>query len=287
MAERKQALLVFSKPPIPGMVKTRLTQAFGGFLTNEQAAEFFKLSLYDVSELSMHALIEMQRENDALVEADPEADKITYDFFLSTTPADNLDLMKETFDAIGPWPMEIHYMTDAGATFDDHFDDAIAQIFAQGYEHIVAISGDIPTLPKSHLKQSFQWLDYFQSLGAPGFVVAPCQECGTSLIGLSHNTPIDNQGIYYNMDGVPALDGYMAKIEEKDIPVAYFSPVADIDEATDLAHAISCMKAIEKAAAFQSDLFIPRRVLMWCDLMGIHVSTPPNEEHDPRQYIDD
>lgn len=287
MAERKQALLVFSKPPIPGMVKTRLTQAFGGFLTNEQAAEFFKLSLYDVSELSMHALIEMQRENDALVEADPEADKITYDFFLSTTPADNLDLMKETFDAIGPWPMEIHYMTDAGATFDDHFDDAIAQIFAQGYEHIVAISGDIPTLPKSHLKQSFQWLDYFQSLGTPGFVVAPCQECGTSLIGLSHNTPIDNQGIYYNMDGVPALDGYMAKIKEKDIPVAYFSPVADIDEATDLAHAISCMKAIEKAAAFQSDLFIPRRVLMWCDLMGIHVSTPPNEEHDPRQYIDD
>ena len=38
MTERKQALLVFSKPPIPGMVKTRLTVKHGGFLTDEQAA---------------------------------------------------------------------------------------------------------------------------------------------------------------------------------------------------------------------------------------------------------
>ncbi len=286
MTERKQALLVFSKPPIPGTVKTRLTQARGGFLTDEQAAQFFKLSLYDVCELAMHALIEMQHENDERVAADPGADKITYDFFLSTTPAKNLDLMKETFDEIGPWPMEIHYMTDEGATFDDHFDDAIAQIFSQGYEHIVAIGGDIPTLPKSHIKQSFQWLDYFHGIGEAGFVLAPCQECGTSLIGLSHDTPIDNQGVYYNNDGVPALDAYMEKINEKDIPVAYFAPVADIDEVTDLAHAISCMKAIRKAAEHQSEFFVPKRVLTWCDLMGIQVSTPPNEEHDPRQYID-
>ena len=68
------------------MVKTRLTTKHGGFLSDEQAAEFFRRSLYDVSEACMHALIEMQRENDALVAADPTADKITYDFFVSTTP---------------------------------------------------------------------------------------------------------------------------------------------------------------------------------------------------------
>ena len=67
MAEKKQALLLFGKPPVPGMVKTRLTTAHGGFLTDEQAAEFFRRSLYDVAEASMHALIELQRANDALV----------------------------------------------------------------------------------------------------------------------------------------------------------------------------------------------------------------------------
>ncbi|MBU5405126.1 DUF2064 domain-containing protein [Paraeggerthella hongkongensis] len=287
MAEKKQALLLFSKPPVPGMVKTRLTTERGGFLTPEQAAEFFKRSLYDVSELSMHALIEMQLENDAAVEADPSVDKITYDFFVSTTPASNVELMKETYDAIGPWPMEVHYLTDKGATFDDHFDDAFRQLFDLGYEHVVSVGGDIPTLPKSHVIQSFQWLDYFQALGKPGFVQAPCQECGTSLVGYSHNTPVNHQSVYYNTDGVPALDGYMAKLQDRDVPCAYLSPVSDIDESTDLAHAISCIRAIKQSAAYQPGLFVPQRVLDWVDFMGIRVATPPNDEHDPRQYIDE
>ena len=286
MAEKKQALLLFSKPPVPGMVKTRLTTEFGGFLSPEQAAEFFKRSLYDVSELAMHALFQLQAENDELVASDPEADKITYDFFVCTTPAENVEIMKQTYDAIGPWPMEIHYLTDKGATFDDHFDDAFQQIFAMGYEHIVSVGGDIPTMPKSHIMTAFKWLDYFQAIGTPGFVQAPCQECGTSLVGFSFNTPMDHQGVYYNLDGRAALDGYLEKLREREVPSAYLSPVADIDEKTDLAHAISCMRAIAEAAKVQTELFVPQRVLDWVDYMGIRVVTPPNEEHDPRQYID-
>lgn len=286
MAEKKHALLLFSKPPIPGMVKTRLTHEHNGILSPAQAAEFFKRSLYDVSEMAMHALAELQYENDQLVAEDPTANKIIYDFFVCTTPAENVAVMKETYEAIGPWPLEIHYLTDKGATFDDHFDDAFTQIFGMGYEHIVSVGGDIPTMPKSHISQAFKWLDYFQSLGKPGFVQAPCQECGTSLVGFSHNTPMNHQGVYYNLEGRAALDGYMTKLQDHEIPSAYLSPVADIDEATDLAHAISCMRAIKQAAEYQIDLFVPQRVLDWIDYMGIQVSTPPNEEHDPRQYID-
>ena len=126
MTTKKHALLIFSKPPIPGMVKTRLTRERGGILSEQQAAEFFRRSLYDVSEQCMHALIELQRENDARLADDPDAAAVTYDFYVSTTPADNVQAMRETYDAIGPWPMEVHYLTDAGATFDDHFDDAFA-----------------------------------------------------------------------------------------------------------------------------------------------------------------
>ena len=285
MTTKEHALLIFSKPPIPGMVKTRLTRERGGILTNEQAAEFFRRSLYDVSELCMHALIELQRENDARLAADPDADAVTYDFFVSTTPADNVEAMRETYDAIGPWPMEVHYLTDAGATFDDHFDDAFSQLFALGYESVVSVGGDIPTLPKSHITQAFQWLDYFQSLGTPGFVQAPCQECGTSLVGWSANTPMDNQGVYYNTCGRAALDAYVEKLKETGAPSAYLMPVADVDEGGDLAHAISCLRAIEEASPAQG-LFVPQRVIDWIDFMGFKVTTPPNENHDPRQYID-
>ena len=39
MTEKKHALLLFSKPPIPGLVKTRMTKANGGILTPEQSAK--------------------------------------------------------------------------------------------------------------------------------------------------------------------------------------------------------------------------------------------------------
>ena len=247
MAEKKHALLIFSKPPIAGLVKTRMTVEYGGFLNEVQAAAFYKCCFFDVCDMSMQALAELQAANDAAVAADPEADKITYDFFVSTTPAESIPAVKEAFEKAGTWPMEIHFLCDTGSTFDEHFNDAFSQIFALGYESIVSIGGDVPTMPKAHLVQAFNWLDYFQAIGEPGFVVAPCQECGTSLVGYSYNTPgMDHDGIYYNMDGRPALDGYVEKLQESGIPSAFFDPVADIDEVTDLAHAISCMRAIRK-----------------------------------------
>ena len=285
MAEKKQALLIFTKPPLPGVVKTRMTTEYGGFFTMQQAAQFYKNCFYDVCTMGMQALQELQAANDELVANDPSADKITYDFFCSTTPAESLEQVKELFDRVGPWPMDIKLLVDTGSTFDEHFNDACDQIFALGYEHLVAIGGDVPTMPKSHIIQSFQWLDYFQKIGKPGFVYAPCQECGTSLVGYSYNTPIDHTGVYYNMDGRPALDGYLEKLKEGDIPSAYFDPVADIDEVMDLAHAISCAKAIAEASKYQ-DLFVPHRMLAWIEFMGIRATTPPNDNHDPRDYLD-
>ena len=90
MTQRKQALLIFTKPPIPGVVKTRMTTEYGGFLTKEQAVQFYKCCFYDICEMSMQALKELQDMNDAAVAADPDADVITYDFFCSTTPAKSL-----------------------------------------------------------------------------------------------------------------------------------------------------------------------------------------------------
>ncbi len=285
MAEKKEALLIFTKPPLPGVVKTRMTAEYGGFFTEEEAASFYRCCFYDVCEMGMRSLVELTERNERMRAEDPSLDKITYDFFCSTTPPECIDQVRELFDKIKIWPMEVNLLVDRGSSFDEHFNDACQQLFDMGYESFVAIGGDVPTMPKGHIKQAFQWLDYFQEIGKPGFVYAPCQECGTSLVGYSYNTPIDHTGVYYNMDGRPALDGYLGKIQESGIPSAYFDPVADIDEVTDLGHAISCMKSIREAAKYQ-DLFVPRRTLGWCEIMGIQVSTPPNENHDPRDYLD-
>lgn len=286
--KKKYAILIFSKPPIPGLVKTRLTRERGGIFTQEQASQFFKCSLWDVTELAMWCMDDLEALNKKEREADPGAPERSYDLFISTTPEKNVELMKETIETVKGWTREIHYMHDKGSTFDDHFDMAFQKIFDQGYEAIVSIGADIPTLPRTHVTQAFQWLIYFSEvLGTPGFVQAPCQASGTSLVGFNFDTPIDHQGIYYNMSGRPALDGYVEKLLADDIPNAYLTPVADVDEPEDLGHCLSCARALKAASKFQTGIYYPKRVLSWADALGLRSVSPPNENHDPRQYFDE
>jgi hypothetical protein len=64
MEVSKNAVLLFSKPPIPGLVKTRLTIERGGNLSPEQAAEFFTCSLFDMTDLVMVALDDLEAANE-------------------------------------------------------------------------------------------------------------------------------------------------------------------------------------------------------------------------------
>ncbi|MDR2493281.1 MAG: DUF2064 domain-containing protein [Coriobacteriales bacterium] len=287
----RNAVLLFSKPPVPGLVKTRLTKERGGNLTPEQAAEFFRCSFLDVADLVMAVLEELDEANRIEQEDDASVPVRSYDFYVSTTPASSVALFEEVFKSDGGWDGLAHpvrYLVDKGASFNEHFDDAFRQLFDCGYDNVVAIGGDMPTLPREHIIDAFMWLEYLaaQDPSRAALVLAPCQQSGVSLVAQTRHTPIDSAGVYYNLDGLPALDAYTAKLRETSVPAAYLSPVSDVDGDSDLAHAISCLNAIAEATRFQPGLFLARRTLEWIDRSGLRASAPPNEEHDPRWEID-
>lgn len=287
MTTRKHALLLFSKPPVPGLVKTRLTRERGGPFSEEEAAEIFRRSLFDVAELCCHALYELEQENIAAREADPEIDEQSFGFFISTTPESNVEVMRNAFEEIGQWPREFTYIVDEGANFDDHFDNAFQQIFDLGYDSVLSVGGDIPMLPRDHVLNGFRWLQYFiDNSEVGGIIQAPCQECGVSLIGWTIGTDMDHQGVYYNMNGRPALDAYVEKASAKGIPLASMTPVADVDDISDFAHATTLARAARYSQQTQPDLYVPERFLAWVDWRGIKVGTPPNEDRDSREGID-
>jgi len=287
MTLRRHALLLFCKPPIPGEVKTRLTVERGGIFTPEDAAEFFKRSLFDVSEMCFEAIWELEAASETVRQTDPSAPEHVYDFFVCTTPAENLEVMRQTFESLGQWPREIHYLTDEGANFDEHFDDAFKQIFALGYDDLVSVGGDVPTMPRSHVVSAFQWLDYYDAtFENGGMVQAPCQECGVSLVGWTAKTPMDHQGVYYSPVGRPALDAYVEKCAENNVVMASLDPAADVDDAQDLAHTISLLRALAFSKQSQPDIFVAQRTLDWLNWKGLRVGTPPNEDRDSREGID-
>jgi len=284
MSGKKYAFLLFTKAPAPGVTKTRLTTARGGLFTPEEAADFYQAMLLDVADIGFHALEELNglaRLNTNGVPPDE------YHFVVSCSPEADQTHLEELFNRQGPWPGQIAFISDHGKTFDEHFDDAFHQLFAMGYHSVVSIGGDLPTMPPTHIVQAFQWLDYFDSFSEHGgFVQAPCQECGVSLVGYTAQTPMDSTGVFYNLDGIPALDAYIQKAGQGGVPVASLSPVADVDDASDLAHNISLLRAIAYSGPCQPGLFLAKRTLNWVNRAGISISTPPNLEHDPRERID-
>lgn len=270
----KHALLIFTKAPAPGVTKTRLTEDKGGIFTPEEAADLYQAMLLDVATIAGEAIKELnQNGNDE------------YHLVISSPTAEDQKQLATLFAKEGINPDL--YIIDQGKNFDEHFDNAFEQLFNLGYYSVVAIGGDLPTMPVSHITQAFQWLEHFRSTsGKGGFVQAPCQECGVSLVGYTAETPMDSQGVYYNLDGVPALDAYIMKATDRNIPVASLMPVADVDNAQDLAHTISLLRAMAYSNKFQAGVFLSSRTLDWIDEIGLVVSTPPNPNHDPREEID-
>lgn len=287
MTTQKNAFLMFSKPPIPGMVKTRLTTDYEGMFSPLQAATLFRRMMFDVLECSLEAIERLEEQNRREREADPSVVEQTYDIFVSTTSEGGLEKMKDAFATFKPTEREIYFIEDKGKVFDDHFDDAFQQIFDRGYGTCVSVGGDIPIMPRSHIVQAYNHLHEFQRrYPEGGVVVAPCQASGTSLIGYTPECGMDHQTVYYNQTGRPALQAYLDKARELgDVPVAVLDSIPDVDNMDDLAHVITVINTLEYVQAFQ-DVFLPHRTLDFIRVMGLTVSTPPNRNFDNRDAID-
>ena len=274
---QKHAFMFFTKAPTPGVTKTRLTSAKGGFLTPEEATDLYTAVMLDVAEIGHRALEQLNAA------AHDTGDK--YDFVVCSTPASETDRLRHIFEASFSWP--IQYITDHGKNFNEHFDDGFKQLWKLGYHSAVSIGGDLPSMPVSHIVRAFQWLAYFDSAyQTGGLVFCPCQACGVSLVGLTETTPMDFDGVFYNPDGTPALDAITALSEARGIPAAALDPVSDVDNAEDLAHALSLARSHAYVSRFQPEVMAPKRFLAWADATGIVVNTPPNVDHDPREAID-
>ncbi len=282
MDMKKHALVLFTKSPQPGATKTRLTEKHGGPLTEQEAADLYRAMMLDVAAVAFRAL-ETCRQSGA---ADNSRDE--YDFFISCTPESEEPKLRTIFEAEFPNAADIHYVIDRGRNFDEHFNDTYRQLFGRGYYSVVCIGGDLPTICPEFIHHAFQWLTYLGAQSGKGaMVVAPCQEGGVSLVGLTADALMDFTGVFYNTDGIAALDAITSIAATHQIPMALLEPMADIDHPEDLAHAIAVLNAMVYASFFQPDISLPRRTLSWVQETGFTARTSPGEEHKPGGTIDD
>lgn len=284
MSQRRNTLLLFAKLPEPGMVKTRLTAGRGGLFSDEDAARLFEAMLLDVVSTCLVAF-------DACLRREPGADD-GYELVVSTAPERNAATMEALLSReFGPLSGDdvtfpILVRTDAGASFDEHYNDAFEQCWAAGSDCILSMGADMPALTVGDVVRGFAALHELEHMDRGGIVLAPDQEMGVSVVGWTRGTAFDHSGVFYNPTGLTVLPAYVEKARAAGLPALYLPPVPDVDTMADLMHNITLVDALDWCARFDGGK-APRRTLGLLRELGCdEVRVPPNDLRDPRDVID-
>lgn len=280
MRERKNTVLLFSKLPEVGLVKTRLTTLKDGYFTPEVASALYHCMLFDVVEIISAALADLEAR-------DPEGNvRDTYELIISTAPARNLDAMRKLFEDAGEWPHEIVFIADEGASFDEHYNHAFEQAWARGADCILSMGADMPALTKADVKLGFEQLHRLDGMPGGGIVLAPDQEMGVSVVGWTRETDFSHTGVFYNQSGLTVLPAYIEKARNQGLPALWLPPIPDVDTMADLYHNVTLVEALNYCAGFD-DICPPWRTTQALEEIGFsQIYVAPNDLRDPRDEID-
>ena len=291
MNTRRNALLLFSKVPEPGKVKTRLTPIKDGFFDPEVASSLYHCMLFDVAECCCDALADLEaldaecRAVNAVCDYQPAHD--TYTLIISSPGIEQEEKMRALFEQSGTWPRNIVFIHDDGPSFDAHYNDAFDQVWDMGYDTILSMGCDMPALRRSIITEGFERLHDLCEREGGGIVLAPDQEMGVSVVGWTAGTAFDHTGVFYNADGLTVLPAYIQKADRLGLPALYLPDVPDVDTIADLNHNVTLVQALEYCAQFQDDVTAPHRTAHALHEMGYaDIRVMPNELRDDRSEID-
>lgn len=284
MQERKNVVLLFSKLPEVGLVKTRLSILKDGLFPPETACELYECMLFDVVEIIGSALADLQVEAD-LAAADDDDVHDTYELVISTAPAENAQPMRDLL-ATQDWPVVPTVIVDEGANFDEHYNHAFSQCWDAGADCILSMGADMPALTKADIRFGFEQLHTLYDVPGGGIVLAPDQEMGVSVIGWTRDTDFSHTGVYYCKDGLTVLPAYIKKAKAAGLPALWLPPIPDVDTMQDFVHNVTLVHALCYCADYD-DICPPWRTAdKLCELGFREIIVAPNNLIDPRDHID-
>ena len=193
----KNALVLFSKAPIAGMVKTRLQPC----ISPEKSACLQEAFIKD-------SILKMR--------------KIDYvDRFLYFQPEERKYLFEKL---IGGLP--IHLYCQKGLDLGKKMENAFRDLFNKGFSRVVIIGVDSPTLPEKYINKAFT------ELNTSDLAIGPAVDGGYYLIGLKEKLSPVFSSVEWGSDKVLLQTENL--IKKHDIKLSLLPVHYDIDTVDDL-----------------------------------------------------
>lgn len=199
---RQAALVIFAKAPIPGQVKTRLCPP----LTHDEAATLHGSFVLDQLERTKTAAARL---------------RLPIDRYLACAPS-----VSHVFFKIMEERHAVKLIDQIGEDLGDRMTYAFENLFARGYQRVLIVGTDVPTLPLAHFQQALAQLEDHD------LVLGPALDGGYYLIGLQRLAPDLFSGIPWSTDRVLSMT--REKAAHLGLRSAMIPPWRDIDTVDDL-----------------------------------------------------
>lgn len=197
-AEYRNALIIFTREPVPGMTKTRLMPEF----TPEQCAEFHKCFLRDISK---------------------EMKKADADIFVAYTGGEPA-FLKKTFRRAFK---EGRTFEQNGTDLGERMENAFRHVLGLGYDKAVLIGTDIPEIGAETIEAAFDSLD------GSDIVMGPTADGGYYLIGMKEAR---HEAFDVRLYGIGTVfDETMESVRSAGLSASQVRAYSDIDDPDDLA----------------------------------------------------
>jgi rSAM/selenodomain-associated transferase 1 len=192
----QRALIIVAKEPVPGQTKTRLCPPF----SLESAAEFYRCLLLD----SLALMAQLESADHTIAYAPSHA----RDYFARLAP--------NGFSLIA----------QVGTNLGERLANALGRHFDLGYQRVVIMNSDGPTLPLAHLEEAFSGLDRADVTLGPG------HDGGYYLIGMKQLHPELFEGVDWSTERV--ISQTLATCRRLGLTVHQLPEWYDVDRADDL-----------------------------------------------------
>lgn len=190
----KNAVIIFTRVPIPGQTKTRMMP----FLSGAECARLHTCFLKDI--------VKECGETDA-------------DIFVYYTPEDKEGHLERI---LGPQK----YVPQRGNSLGDKMYLAIEEVLSQGYEKCLLLGTDVPEVKKEYLERAFRVLD------KKDIVFGCTADGGYYLVGMKESRREAFEISTYGHSKV--FEETLKYLEEKKLTVGFTVSLSDMDEPEDL-----------------------------------------------------
>ena len=217
----KRALLVVAKRPAPGKTKTRLTPPFSG----EQAAALYECFLRDT--------LDTVRAARALCEFDP---------IICYAP----EGAESYFRELAP---DFKLLLQRGADLSERLQHATAHCLTDGgYQQVVIMDSDSPTLPVDCLRAAFE------ELATADVTLGACDDGGYYLIGLK--APAPRLFLEVTMSTPQVVVDTLALAAAENLVVANLREWYDIDYVADVRQLVAELETASATVARHTRAFL-------------------------------